>query len=423
EDGAMVCVRATADEHEEAESIVRHFKIANREGRPWKEMAVLYRMNSLSRVLEDAFRRESVPYIVARGTAFYERREIKDALSYLRLLLNPNDDIALRRIINVPTRGIGKTTMDRVEAHARANGLRLGEAIRASSGVPELTDRARKALGRFASMIDGWVEAMNNSLLGLDLADLVSMVLRDSGLEGALVESDEGDDRVANLAELVSAAADQEIEPDEHGDLPDINQQLASWLESIALVSDADRVDPELGSITLMTLHAAKGLEFDVVAIAGLEQGILPHARSFTDPDQMEEERRLCYVGMTRARRDLLMTRAMMRTQRGLRDRAMPSAFLDELPSDHVEMINPVDPWGASSGSLGSNWSSPSPSREQALFQVGDQVEHPRFGLGRIKRVMARPRGLTATIDFDEYGPRTLLVAHAGLTRIGDHAE
>ncbi|MCH2132926.1 MAG: UvrD-helicase domain-containing protein [Phycisphaerales bacterium] len=410
DDGAPITIRTCLDEHEEAEAIVNHFRAAAAQGRPWKEMAVLYRINSLSRVLEDAFRRADIPHVVARGTAFYERREIKDALAYLRLLLNPNDDIALRRIINVPTRGIGKTTLDRVAAHATATGCRLGEAIRQPSGVPELTDRARKALSRFTEMVDGWREAMTSSLLGLDLADVVSMVLRDSGLEAAMVNTDDGEDRVENLSELVSAAADRPIEPDEEGNLPDLDRQLAHWLESIALVSDSDAIDPESGAVTLMTLHAAKGLEFDVVAVAALEQGVLPHSRSAMDPESLEEERRLCYVGMTRARLDLLMTRAMMRTHRGLRDRTMSSPFLDEIPAAHAQVVMPVEPW--------QNTASSTP-RGPTLFKVGDQVEHPRFGLGRIQRVMARPRGTTATIDFDEYGPRTLLVAQAGLERVG----
>ena len=420
DDGSPVTIRTCMDEHAEAEAIVGHFRSAAEDGKAWREMAVLYRVNSLSRVLEDAFRHASVPYAVARGTAFYERREIKDALGYLRLLLNPNDDIALRRIINVPTRGIGKTTMDRMETHAKANGQRLGEVMRRISSVPEVTDRARKAVGRFVTMIDGWIAEMSGGMLGLDLADLVSMVLRDSGLESSMVDADDGEDRVENLSELVSAAADLIIEPGEDGSLPDLRGQLAAWLESIALVSDSDAIDPESGVVTLMTLHAAKGLEFDVVAIAGLEQGMLPHSRSFNEPDSMEEERRLCYVGMTRARRDLLMTRAMTRTHRGLRDRTMVSEFIDEIPPDHVACELPKPSWGSSMDSGEGHLLRGDP---ESVFKLGDQVEHPRFGLGKIQRLMSRPRGLTATIDFDEYGPRTLLVAHAGLQRLGGDLE
>lgn len=420
EDGAIVEFRTCSDEHVEADTIVGHFRAAADAGRPWREMAVLYRVNSFSRVLEDAFRRSSIPHVVARGTAFYERREVKDALAYLRLILNPNDEIALRRIINVPTRGIGKTTLDRLDSHARANGIRFGEALRQPQSVPTLTDRARKALGRFTEMVNGWLESMEGSLLGLDLADLVSMVLRDSGLESSLVDSEDGEDRIENLAELVSAAADLQIEPDEDGSLPDVRRQLAQWLESIALVSDADAVDPENGSVTLMSLHAAKGLEFDVVAIAGLEQGVLPHMRSIGEPDALEEERRLCYVGMTRARYDLLMTRAMMRTQRGIRDRTMGSVFIDEIPVDHISCGQTESSWGKTMTPPPEDFDYTAAAKE---FKLGDQVEHPRFGLGRITRLMSRPRGLTATIDFDEYGPRTLLVAHAGLVPVGNDLE
>ena len=420
EDGAIVEFKTCPDEHVEADSIVEHFRAASLAGRPWKEMAVLYRVNSFSRVLEDAFRRSSIPHVVARGTAFYERREVKDALAYLRLILNPNDEIALRRIINVPTRGIGKTTLDHLDAHARANGLRFGDVLRQPQAVSALTDRARKALARFNEMVSGWLEAMEGSLLGLDLADLVSMVLRDSGLESSLVDSEDGEDRIENLAELVSAAADLQVEPDDDGSLPDVRRQLAQWLESIALVSDADAVDPENGSVTLMSLHAAKGLEFDVVAISGLEQGVLPHMRSISDPEALEEERRLCYVGMTRAKRDLLMTRAMMRTQRGIRDRTMGSIFIDEIPADHISSGQSEKAWGSTMSSTPVDFDYAEAAR---AFKLGDQVEHPRFGLGRIQRLMSRPRGLTATIDFDEYGPRTLLVAHAGLVPVGNDLE
>lgn len=409
-EGEKVAVAGSVDEHEEAQEIVHGFRQRFIEGTPWREMAVLYRINSMSRVLEQKFRDAQIPYVVARGTAFYERAEIKDALSYLRMVVNPRDDVAMRRVINTPPRGIGKTSLDRLEKHAILNRLGLGEALDQVEEVPSLTARARTSMKRFIEMVARWRFDADGGSLVLDLPDFVSKVIKESGLEKAFRTSSSEEDiaRLENLDELVTAAAEwsppSENESEEAEPLT-ILQQIAAWLESIALVSDADMVDPENGTVTLMSLHAAKGLEFDVVAIAGLEQGLLPHSRALEDDVEREEERRLFYVGMTRARRILRLSYAHRRTVRGITERTMASQFLDELPAESMDRQDTTDPWG-STGVKGVS---------VADWQVGATVRHPTFGLGMIRRVVPRPRGTTATIEFVEYGHRTLLVAQANL--------
>ena len=418
--GHLVVLLTAPDEHEEARELVE--RLSNHhadDGVPWREMAVLYRMNALSRVLEEAFRDAGVPHVVARGTAFYDRKEVRDALAMIRVVLNPADDVALRRIVNTPPRGIGGTTMDKVERAAARHGIGVLAALRRVAEGEQLATRSRKAVVAFLTLIDSWIRTLNESLPESDLAAFVASIIAESGMESHYKGAgDEELERVENLEELVSAAADRDGEVmllAEDEALPGLRRRVASWLESIALVSDADAIDPEQGAVTLMTLHAAKGLEFDAVAIAGMEMGILPHARSSEDPAQFEEERRLCYVGMTRARTHLMLSRAQMRTHRGLRERTAGSAFLEELPQDVVRVIAPEDPWGLSQDQA------PAMPRGDAVHP-GELVRHPRFGVGMVRRVLQRPQGTTATIEFNDWGPRTLYVARAGLEKIDDEA-
>ena len=420
EQGERVVLLTVADEHEEARELVQRMQDHHdQDDIPWREMAVLYRMNALSRVLEEAFRDAQVPYLVARGTAFYDRKEVRDALATIRVVINPADDVALRRIVNTPPRGIGGTTMNMVERVAARDGLGLLDALRRVGASDELATRSRKAVNAFLGLLHGWMKTLEEALPETDLAAFVAGVLTESGMEDHFkrVGGEEAMDRLENLEELVSAAADRDAEQLQAAgeDTPMLRQRLAAWLESIALVSDADAIDQEQGAVTLMTLHAAKGLEFDVVSVAGLEQGLLPHARSATDPDQLEEERRLCYVGMTRARAHLTLSRAQSRTMRGLRERTAGSCFLEEIPAEHVRVIAPEDPWGVAQdqGVMDS---------EPAKVKPGDWVRHPRFGTGVVRRVLQRPQGTTATIEFDDWGPRTLYVARAQLEVLDDGA-
>jgi DNA helicase-2/ATP-dependent DNA helicase PcrA len=328
-------------------------------------------------------------------------------LAYLRAIRNESDDISIRRIVNVPARGIGGTTLARIDRFAARHDLTLSDAMRRCGEIDSLAKRSVAAVARFITMLDGWRSTLAGSLIEISLADLVARVLDESGLEAMLRarSGEEEVDRIANLEELVSAASDRDNMTDDDSDgmaAGTLAERLAAWLESITLVADADMVDPEQGAVTLMTLHAAKGLEFDAVAIIACEQGILPHARASDDMAQLEEERRLCYVGMTRARLHLYLCRALSRTQRGIQERQAESLFFGELPPDSVRRIEPDDPWGMSAADI-------------IDVHPGQPVRHPRFGLGRVLRLGRRPQGATVTVDFVEFGPRTLPAAHASL--------
>lgn len=460
EGGDPVDVVLCTDEEHESRLVVDRFRRQREEdGLAWKDMAVFYRTNALSRAMEDAFRREGVPYVIARGTAFYEREEIKNAVAYLRVVANGADEVSLRRIVNTPSRGLGKTSLDRIAAWASQRELTMMEGLRSAGDVPDLTARAVNAAGRFVSLVDGLTGG--GSFMGAEvpgsLADLVLRVIKESGLEAVYekqakaskTETDE--ERLENLSELVSSAAafEAEYEPDSdpaafpgadvfegggRAPAPPLLALLRAYLESIALVADADAVDPAQGAVTLMTLHAAKGLEFPSVAVVGLEEALLPHARSFESEASMEEERRLFFVGLTRAMRLLLVTSARYRTVRGVLERAIPSRFLEELPSEHIRLSDQSDEdaidddpyaqrsmaggWGRSSYDAARSMRSMGSSRGGGVpagIEAGARVRHPQFGAGRIVEVWGG-RSARAKIDFDEVGVKTLVLEYARLT-------
>ena len=422
EDGERPGVIRCADEHHEARLIAdtcRHWH--DEEDLPWRDMAVFYRVNAMSRVLEEVMRDQQIPYIIARGTAFYDRAEIKDALAYLRLLMNPRDEIALKRIINTPTRGIGKASLEKAEMNAFERQLPLLAVLERAADVPGLTARATKAMAQFAAMINLWrsllrgeeaTEALLPSHTATGLADLVELVIRESGLEASYRDStaEEDIDRLENLAELISSAA-QFTPPHELEEGAGLEAMLGAYLESVTLVSDADMVDPENGTVTLMTLHASKGLEFPAVAIAGLEDGMLPHMNSSDDESALEEERRLFYVGITRAKRHLLVTHTAQRTHRGVRQRVIASQFLRELPSDSIALSNQADDYLDTSFGTESNT-----TRDR--FEIGEVVRHPQFGLGRIDWISPGRTHTRLRITFQHTGEKTLIMEYAGLERV-----
>ncbi|MFB3138773.1 MAG: ATP-dependent helicase [Phycisphaerales bacterium] len=382
----------------------------------WKEMAVLYRVNALSRVLEEALRTAEIPYVIARGTAFYDRKEIKDALAYLRVIANPNDEVSLRRIINTPSRGIGKTTLKKVELFAIDGQLRLLEALRRAGDMTGLTARAVNAITKFVQMLEGCRKAavgeVPRALAGSEhLARLVEQVIRESGLESAYQQSptEEDQQRLANLEELISAAAQFVAPPaDEQGPKLRLLDLLTAFLESVALVSDADLVDPQRGTVTLMTLHTAKGLEFSAVAMIGLEENLLPHVRAADSDNELEEERRLCFVGITRAKRRLQLSRAALRTHRGIREPTIESRFLRELPAESIVLSDQ-----AGEGARLDD------ERDGAVeFPVGSIVRHPKFGLGRVESIMPRAAGVSARVAFSTGGTKTLILDFAPLERV-----
>jgi len=484
--GEKIDVIHCRDEHHEAAVVLDWFR-ARREdegggGKPaWKDMAVFYRTNALSRVVEDAFRSAGVPYVVARGTAFYQREEIKNALGYLRIVANPDDDVSLERVINTPARGIGDTSLEKIRAAAPGRGLTfigallaVGTGGGASVGV-DLTARAQNAINKFMATLDGWRDvAKPGAFMGADaaptpgagggyvvgsLAELVERVIRESGLEAMYkagrTESDE--ERLLNLSELVTSAREFEetYDPDadpilsdprtpqppasvNEGRSHDVLTMLHAYLERVTLVADVDSIDPAQGAVTLMTLHAAKGLEFGCVAMVGLEERILPHARVAEMPEQLEEERRLCFVGITRAMHRLLLTNAKYRSFRGVPERQISSRFLGELPPDLVSASDQsgydepgwdrpsIDfaPIARQAGvtARGSNWSSSDKPRARAGGRViapGATVRHPQFGIGRVEGVTGG-NGARAQIRFRDVGVKTLVLEYARLELIDE---
>ncbi len=432
-EGERVRVARAADEHAEATLVAEAIEAAQREGIPFREMAVLYRMNALSRVVEDALRRRSVPYRVVRGTAFYDRKEVKDLLAYMRLAANPADDVACARIVNVPARGIGESSLVRVERTAAQRAMPLLGALRLAreAGV---ADRTARKVDDFCDMVARWRGLLETGEPDA-LAAFAEMVLDESGLREFAdgTDGDELDQRRLNLDEVVNAAGDFELPEDPAGAPPTLLRALQGFLQSVALVADSDAFDPEAGAVTLMTLHAAKGLEFDLVAMVGCEEGLLPHARSREGTDDVEEERRLCFVGMTRARAHLWMTHAANRTVRGMRMGAMESGFLREIPEEHVERTGVTRSWleGGDDGSGGAGGSGDDavdapwtdefePARPKGLgaqFPVGCQVRHALFGVGTVQAILPRGSVTSVRVAFRTVGVKTLVLEYAKLQR------
>ena len=439
EPGERPRVTRCFDERHEAETVVAAIEQASLDGIAFRSMAVLYRVNALSRVLEEVLRRRGIPYVIARGTAFYERKEVKDALSYLRLVANPSDEVSLRRIVNMPTRGLGDTTLKRIEGWTLDAGVNLFEGLARCGEIEGVSARATAAAARFVAMVRGWQQQARRHGPEL-LGDLVSTVLRESGLEAKLAGGDEEEDlqRRANLAELVSAAGEWTLPDDERpteGERPEptVLDALRAWLESVALVSDADAIDPERGSVTLLTLHAAKGLEFPFVAMVGLEQGMLPHQRAESSEDELEEERRLCFVGITRAEQRLLLTSAACRTIRGITQSTIESQFVSEIPAALFERT------GLGTGGRDRFDDEPTEASEDSFdgprieyveeaargsgglasrFPVGSLVRHAKFGLGRIDAVLPRGRATSVRVNFRQTGTKTLVLEYANLERV-----
>ena len=456
--GEAVRVVKHEDEEREARAVLDWFAELRGAGMTWGQMVIFYRVNALSRVLEEALMERAIPYQIARGTAFYQRQEVKDALGYLRVLVNEADDVALLRIINTPTRGLGNTTIAQIQAHAQANGLTMWDALKRAGDLVGLTARARNAAAKFVSMFDGWkqkLEGAGGTLIAAEqgVRDVIDMVLRDSGLDAHYRKLDEKNEhteegKAANLGELVTAAQRFDLE---YGEAEaTLEQRVLDYLESVSLVSDVDGVVDSEGSVTLMTLHAAKGLEYPAVAMIGVEEGLLPHARSRDSASEMEEERRLCFVGMTRAQQHLLLTHTRYRTARGQRERTIASPFLRELPADGIveeDQSDGIDGGGWSDGigerdeAFAPSWGrrrptavGPAPGGGGAEggaggsgvgsgtggggLPVGCMVRHPQFGLGDVISVSGTGSNARAKVRFMNVGVKTLVLEYARLERV-----
>lgn len=388
-DGDKLKVRQLTDEHEEARYVAGEIQRLTENGISNDDVAVFYRTNAMSRVLEDTFVRYRMPYQVIGGTRFYERAEIKDALAYLTMLANPSDQVSLQRIINSPRRGIGKTTVDRLLGYANTTGEPVLELVGRAEEVPGLGGAALKSLARFAEMMDSLRE---KAATEKHVGDLLQAVLDQSGYTDTLQAESAGDPqaltRLDNLAEFVGMAREYDL-----NSIGDDEAGLEAFLQQVALFSDQDAIESDEGQITLMTLHNAKGLEFPVVFMMGLEEGIFPHSRA-VDSGDIEEERRLCYVGITRARESLYLTRAARRMIFGESGWNEASRFLDEIPAEHTDVEVEVsrggsygrpggDSYRASSGS-GASAGGSGGTLPMARFKIGDDVQHANFGEGVI---------------------------------------
>ena len=415
EGGEPVQIRRLADEHEEARFVAGEIERLVDGGMSSSEIAVFYRTNAQSRVLEDTLVRYRLTYQVIGGTRFYERAEIKDALAYLSLLVNPNDVVALQRIINVPRRGIGKTTVDRLLAYANSTGEPALELAERAEQIPGLGGAAVKSLSRFAEIVADLRElAAGQRRVG----DVLEAVIDRSGYRDALTAEAAGDPqaltRLENLQEFVGLAREYDLNA-----VGDDDAGLEAFLQQVALFSDQDALREDDGAITLMTLHNAKGLEYPVVFMIGQEEGIFPHSRA-VDSGGVEEERRLCYVGITRARERLYMTYAAARTLFGERQWNEPSRFLEEIPPEHCELQ--VESGGRTSfapAADGPGWSRASSGASgrlpMARFRIGDDVEHANFGTGVV--IGVEP-GNMIVVRFSEDGSERKFIAdYAPITK------
>lgn len=409
-------------EHDEADYIAgviynRH-EISHE---PYGDMAILFRTNAQSRVLEEKLMRYAIPYTMVGGTKFYDRKEIKDVLAYLRLLYNPEDSLNLTRIINVPKRNIGATTMEHVATYAEAQGISLFEALSSTDEIP-VTKRAKASLENFAAMIFDLL----NDIEGKDVLSLIETVIKQTGygdmLDKEAEHDPQGESRKENVGEFLSVAKDY-MDSNPEGNLQD-------FLENVALVSDVDDFESSDSKVTLMTLHTAKGLEFPVVFLTGLDEGLFPHSRTLMDPAQVEEERRLAYVGITRAERQLYVTNAVTRTMYGRISAYMPSRFLAEIPRQFMEDYHrksamPQSRTTAVPGKqrvsiLTKPVASSLPKKHAVtdIFAKGDKVRHKIWGIGTVLDVIGEGPNMQMKIQFPTKGVRQVVVKYAPLEKI-----
>jgi DNA helicase-2/ATP-dependent DNA helicase PcrA len=401
EHGSPVVRYRAEDEHQEAWFIAGEVeRLVSDEGEyAYGDVAVFYRTNAQSRVIEDVLMKTGIPYRVVGGVRFYERKEIKDVLAYLRALVNPQDSVSIRRIINAPKRGIGDQTVAALEGFARQEEITLLEACRRAEEVGVLSPRARGAVAGFVDVMDRLRAQLEE---GGTPPKMIEAAFDTSGYYAELdaERTVEAESRKENLRELVGVGAEFSARFQDQG--------LPEFLEQVALVTEQDEYDEAASTITLMTLHNAKGLEFDVVFIAGMEDGVFPHIRSMTDADELEEERRLAYVGITRARRRLYLTHAWSRSLFGQSSYNPPSRFLGEIPSDLMEDLEPQDD--------DAQVSAPDTPPEVA---AGDTVQHDRFGEGVVIAVSGRGHDAEAIVRFEDEGEKRLLLAYAVLRKVG----
>ena len=413
-------------EYDEAEFVKSEIRDLSDKGASTAgDTAVFYRTNAQSRVFEEVFMRAAIPYKVVGGLRFYERKEVKDLLAYVRLIVNPNDEVSLLRVINFPKRGIGDRALEEVAAFASREGISLWAALMRITEISAVPNKAAQAIAAFTSMITALqtlLEAKTKPSV------IIEAALEQSGLLAELEHSNDPQDevRLENLQELVSAALDYEERPLEEL-AEDEEISLAGFLEKVSLVADADEIpdgEDHGGVVTLMTLHTAKGLEFPTVFLTGLEDGIFPHSRTLDDPKEIEEERRLAYVGLTRAEKRLYLSRAEYRLTFGSPRYNPASRFLDEIPTELIEWRNNNANSYAASAIRKSRIPSAPPPRATGkkstamVLAVGQRVSHDTFGLGTVVALSGEGDKAEATINFGQYGDKRLLLRYAPVTAL-----
>ncbi len=436
DDGPKVRVISSWSEREEGLAVADQILAAYGRGTPYRDIAVFYRVNAQSRALEAGLRTRGIPYVIVKGTEFYERAEIKDVLAYLKLIANPADKESAERVMTTPSRGVGAATVERVRALAKEHGWSAREAVRRAADY--MPARAAAGLRAAAEALDAVERAGDGPVAGM-----FREIVRVTHFEKHLRESydEEADERIANVEELVGAAAEYDAEAG-------YDASLAGFLNKVGLVSDVDKYDPDAPRVALMTLHSAKGLEFSEVIVAGIEEGLLPHSRSADDPEALEEERRLFFVGITRAKKRLTLTYAASRTARiaGPGFFSGESRFLAELAPEALDVDRASGPAGTPTG-LGGTWrthaepddrpfeakrrpthdfdvdpvvdysADDDPSR---ALRVGLNVSHPTFGPGKVRRLMGRGQGARAVVFFERAGEKILAVSQAKLSPIDE---
>ncbi len=425
EKGNKICLYKAENEYDESRFISEKIENLKKQGKSYNEIAVLYRNNSQSRTIEDQLIKKSIPYRLFGGLRFYERKEIKDVICYLKVLSNPADTVAISRIINVPKRGIGDTSIEKINTFVIENNMTFYEALAHLEEMPELKTRAK----RFQEFYE-LIEKLREDAQMLSVVDLIDSILKRSGYLQSLQEeaTDDAFDRIENINELISKAAEYEKQNPDGG--------LSGFLEDIALVADVDNYNEDDGNVALMTLHTAKGLEFNYVFMIGMEERIFPSYNSvmYGGAKEIEEERRLCYVGITRAKQELFLSYTKTRMQHGMTQRNTPSRFLNELPKELLEI--PVRPMSAAAkeyalktkmrikptftrpnpyGMAKPKTDLPSPKNIVLDFKEGDKVRAPKYGIGTVKSILPGGADFEVEVSFGAKGVKKFM---AGLSKL-----
>lgn len=417
-EGAKIQHFTAQSEHEEAafigDTIVKKHDI---HGVPYGDMAILYRTNAQSRVLEEGLIKRALPYMMVGGTKFYDRKEIKDVLAYLRVLYNPFDDLSLLRIINVPKRSIGATTVSKLQDYARTNGTSLFMTLTQLHLVDSIKGKTKEKLEEFGILIFTLVAEMDDK----SVLDILEAILDRTGYLAQLEESTDPQDqaRAENIGELLSVAKDfQDTNP---------TGTVEDFLEQVALVNDVDSFEQEESKVTLMTLHAAKGLEFPIVFLCGLEEGLFPHSRTLMNPEEIEEERRLAYVGITRAEKELFISNATTRTVFGRTSAYLPSRFIDEIPSELIDGLrakrkvpDDIKRHVPQHMSVTSRPVTKPIIRNEVIadWKIGDTALHSKWGNGKVVGVDGQGAGMKLTIEFPSQGVRVVMAKFAPVKKV-----